>query len=53
MLLYEEGMKLEKGVWHIMPTQRGDHMSFQGGMTKRVKMKPFYLSIVKMISELE
>lgn len=49
---YKEGMDLQPGVWYVMPTQKGDHMYFQGGMTKRVKVRPFYLSLVEMISGL-
>lgn len=50
--VYEDGMAFAPGVWYVMPTRVGDHMSFQGGMTKRVKVKPFYLETVKMISGL-
>ncbi len=53
MVDYDEDTIIQKGVWHIMPTQKGDHMYFQGGMTKRVNIRPFYLSLVKKISELE
>lgn len=49
---YTEGMEMEPGIWHVMPTVIGDHMSLQGGMTKRVNQKPFYLEMVKMIAEL-
>lgn len=40
------------GVYYVMPTIRGDHMSLQGGLTKKVNVKPFYLELVKMLSEL-
>ncbi len=43
---------LVPGVYYVMPTTVGDHMYFQGGMTKRVKIKPFYLDLVQMISAL-
>ena len=43
---------LVPGVYYVMPTIVGDHMYFQGGMTKRVKIKPFYLDLLQMISEL-
>lgn len=50
---YTKGDPIEPGIWHIMPVQTGDHMYFQGGMTKRVKIKPFYKELVEMISGLE
>ncbi len=51
--VYEKGEELQPGMYYVMPTIIGDHMYFQGGMTKRVDVKPFYLDLVKMISELE
>lgn len=50
---YIEGAALRPGVYYVMPTLVGDHMYFQGGMTKRVNIKPFYLELVQMISSLE
>lgn len=50
---YEAGTDLVPGVYYVMPTSVGDHMYFQGGMTKRVDIKPFYLNLVQMISNLE
>ena len=41
------------GIWNVMPTRRGDHMSLQGGMFKRVKVKGFYLELAKMLAALE
>ncbi len=49
---YVEGETLRAGQYYVMPTQTGDHMYFQGGLTKRVKIKPFYLDLVQMISNL-
>ena len=43
---------LEPGIWSVMPTYKGDHMSLQGGLTIRKNVKPFYLEMVKMISGL-
>ncbi len=37
--------------WHCCGL--GDHMSLQGGLTKRVNVKPFYLELVKMTAGLE
>ncbi len=51
--IYKAEEKLEPGQYYVMPTTTGDHMYFQGGMTKRVKIKPFYLELVEMISGLE
>ena len=44
---------LHKGVWTVMPVIRGDHMSVQGGMTKRRKVKAFYRELAELISTLE
>lgn len=49
---YAEGQEIRPGVWNVMPTTTGDHMSLQGGLTKRVKVKPFYLKMVNMLAEL-
>lgn len=48
---YVEGATIIPGQWYIMPAYHGDHMSLQGGLTKRTNVKPFYLELVKMISE--
>ncbi len=52
-LEYVDGQELHPGVWNVMPTVSGDHMSLQGGLTKRVNVKPFYLELVKMIAGLK
>ena len=48
---YREG-EVEPGVWNVMPTQRGDHMSVVGGMLKRRNMRPFYLDLLRMLDAL-
>lgn len=50
---YSEGTKLIPGVYYIMPEKRGDHMSLQGGFTKKVEVKPFYMELVKMLQGLQ
>ena len=35
-----------------MPTRRGDHMSLQGGLTKRNDIRPFYMELLEMIDGL-
>ena len=35
-----------------MPVYPGDHMSLQGGMTKRNDIRPFYLELLELIDEL-
>ncbi len=52
MTNYMEGQALLPGIWNVMPTITGDHMSPQGGMTKRVNIKPFYLKMAGMLAEL-
>lgn len=41
------------GIWYVMPTYSGDHMSLQGGMTKRSDVRPFYLELLQIIDGLE
>jgi hypothetical protein len=40
------------GIWQIMPTYSGDHMSLQGGMMKRNNIRPFYLELLELIDTL-
>ena len=40
------------GIWQILPTYPGDHMSLQGGMLKRNNIRPFYLELLEMIDAL-
>ena len=40
------------GIWQIMPTFHGDHMSLQGGMTKRNDIRPFYLELLTLLDAL-
>ncbi|MCR4788940.1 MAG: hypothetical protein K5888_10155 [Lachnospiraceae bacterium] len=49
---YREDMQVDPGIWYVMPQIRGDHMCVQGGLTKRVNMKPFYIDLVKLIADL-
>ncbi|MCR5478158.1 MAG: hypothetical protein K6E92_11155 [Lachnospiraceae bacterium] len=49
---YREDVSIKPGIWYVMPTTRGDHMSLQGGLTKRVKVKPFYLKLARMLAGL-
>ncbi len=50
--MYDQTMDLQQGIWYVMPTVKGDHMYLQGGLTHRVDVKPFYLELVRMLSEL-
>ena len=50
---YEESNMIKPGVWNVMPTTSGDHMSLQGGLTKRRNVKPFYLKLAGIISSLD
>ena len=40
------------GIWQILPTYSGDHMSLQGGMMKRNNIRPFYLELLELIDQL-
>ena len=44
--------KAEPGVWNILPTLRGDHMSVVGGMMKMKNMRPFYRALMQMLAGL-
>ena len=44
--------RVEPGVWQIMPTYSGDHMSLQGGIMKRNDIRPFYLELLGLIDTL-
>ena len=52
-LAYTEDAALKPGVWYVFPTVTGDHMAPQGGLTKRVSVKPFYRKLCKMLAGLE
>lgn len=43
---------IEKGIWNVMPTYEGDHMSLQGGMTKPNNVRDFYVEHLSMINSL-
>ncbi len=47
-----DASNVEKGVWNIMPTYNGDHMSLQGGLTKVNDVKPIYVELLSMINSL-
>ena len=49
---YDPEGTAEPGVWNVMPTYDGDHMSLQGGMTKMNNVRPFYLELLEMIRAL-
>ena len=49
---YHENSVLMPGRWYVMPVFRGDHMSLQGGLTKRINVRPFYCDLVKMLAEI-
>lgn len=48
---YEEG-NVQTGVWNVMSTYNGDHMSLQGGLTKINDVKDLYVELLSMINEL-
>ena len=43
---------IEPGIWQVMPIYHGDHMSLQGGITKRNDIRPFYLELLELIDTL-
>ena len=40
------------GLWNVFPVLDGDHMWLQGGLLHRHDIRPFYLDLLRMISEL-
>ena len=44
--------KIVPGVWNIMPTYHGDHMSLQGGLMKKNDVKDFYMDLLQLIAAL-
>jgi triacylglycerol esterase/lipase EstA (alpha/beta hydrolase family) len=46
---YDANGPVVPGRWYVMPVFRGDHMSLQGGLTKRINIKPFYIELVRDI----
>ncbi len=44
---------LRPGIWYVLPVYAGDHMSLQGGMTKRNNIRPFYLELLSVIEALD
>ena len=43
---------IRAGIWYVMPTYMGDHMSLQGGMVKKNDIRPFYYELLEMIDGL-
>ena len=48
---YDPG-RIRPGVWQVMPAFRGDHMSLQGGMMKKSRIRPFYRELLSMLDGL-
>ena len=48
----KEGEELRPGIWYVFPPFKGDHMAPQGGLTKRVKIKDYYLKMCETLSVL-
>lgn len=48
-----DGLELEKGIWYVMPTYRGDHMALQGGLTIRSNITELYVRHLNMINQLK
>ena len=44
--------KIERGIWNVYPAVEGDHMWLQGGLLHRHNIRPFYVELLTMISQL-
>lgn len=53
-VVYQQGHKIEKGVWHIMEKQDMDHLSFSGGMFNMgwSRIRKFYINHLQTIESL-
>ena len=49
---FAENEKIESGLWYIMPTYIGDHMSLQGGFSIKNDITGFYLTHLNRINSL-
>ncbi|MCR4742748.1 MAG: hypothetical protein K5866_07785 [Treponema sp.] len=49
---YSQDKALKKGIWYVMPLYKGDHMAFQGGLTIKNDINPFYIKHLDMINRL-
>lgn len=45
--------RIKPGVWNVFPKVEGDHMWPQGGLLRRHDVRPFYLELLTMISQLK
>ncbi|MBO7697505.1 MAG: hypothetical protein J6S38_00560 [Erysipelotrichaceae bacterium] len=43
---------IQKGIWNVFETYRGDHMSLQGGMMIKKEVFPYYRKLLKMIDSI-
>ncbi|MBQ6021351.1 MAG: hypothetical protein IJR51_09600 [Clostridia bacterium] len=41
---------IQPGIWNVMPTYRGDHMSLQGDMLKTNNVRQLYADLITMIN---
>lgn len=48
-----EGEKAEKGIWNVMPVQKGDHGTAIGLFADKLQTRKFYNDIMKTLSSLE
>ena len=43
---------ITKGIWNVMPTYEGDHMSLEGGLLKTNNVRELYVDLLSMINGL-
>ncbi len=49
---YTEGMKIERGIWHVFPTLKGDHGTIVGMSGNAAQTHQFYIDLTAMINAL-
>lgn len=50
---FDQNISIKKGIWYIMPTYIGDHMSLQGGLTIKNNITDFYINHLNLINNLK
>ena len=49
---YTQGMKIERGIWHVFPTLTGDHGTVIGMNGNVQQTRTFYTDLITMIDGL-
>ncbi|MBQ3151185.1 MAG: lipase [Clostridia bacterium] len=50
---YTEGEKIQKGIWNVMPVQKGDHAKAVGMGVSSDTLESFFLGFIRLIEEVK